>query len=81
MGKRSLFVTLTLLHIPRDMKTMLIRKQLSEDIVTENFDTGFVNGSSVIRIRNEEDLSDVWSASLPEEQHCSLVHIRSGMVP
>ena len=36
-----------------DMK-MLIREQLSEDIVTEDFDVGFVNGSSVIRIRNKE---------------------------
>ena len=44
-----------------DMK-MLIREQLSEDIVTEDLDIGFVNGSSVIRIRNKEDLSDVWSA-------------------
>ena len=44
-----------------DMK-MLIREQLSEDIVTEDFDIGFVNGSSVIRIRNKEDLSDVWAA-------------------
>ena len=41
---------------------MLIREQLNEDIVTEDFDIGFVNGSSVIRIRNKEDLSDVWSA-------------------
>ena len=30
--------------------------------VTEDFDIGFVNGSSMIRIRNKEDLSDVWSA-------------------
>ena len=27
-----------------------------------DFDIGFVNESSVIRIRNEEDLSNVWSA-------------------
>ena len=44
-----------------DMK-MLIREQLSKDIVAEDFDIGFVNGSSVIRIRSKEDLSDVWSA-------------------
>ena len=41
---------------------MLIREQLSEDIDAEDFDIGFVNGSSVIRICNKEDLSDVWSA-------------------
>ena len=44
-----------------DMKT-LIREQLSEDIVAEDLDIGFVNGSSVIRIHNKEDLSDMWSA-------------------
>ena len=27
-----------------------------------DFDIGFVNESSVIRIRNEEDLSNAWSA-------------------
>ena len=27
-----------------------------------DFDIGFVNEPSVIRIRNEEDLSNVWSA-------------------
>ena len=43
MGKHSLFVTLTLLQFPRDDMKMLIREQLSEDIVTEDFDIGFVN--------------------------------------
>lgn len=40
----------------------LIREQLNDDIVTEDFDVGFLNGSSVVRIRNKKDLFDVWSA-------------------
>lgn len=59
MGKHSLFVMLTLLQFSRVMT--LIREQLNEDIVTNDFDIGFVSGSSVVRIRNRKDLLDMWS--------------------
>lgn len=38
-----------------------IKQQLSEDITTDDFDIGFVDGSSIVRLRNKEDLVEVWS--------------------
>ena len=39
----------------------LIREQLNKDIVSGDFDIGFVIGSSAVRIHNKNDLLDVWS--------------------
>ena len=33
-----------------------VKLQLSEDIVTDDFDVGFVDGSSIVRLRNKEGL-------------------------
>ena len=38
-----------------------LKQQLSEDITTDDFDIGFVDGSSIVRLRNKEDLIEVWS--------------------
>ena len=38
----------------------LIRRQLSDDITTDDFDVGFFDGSNTIRIRTKEDLAEVW---------------------
>lgn len=39
----------------------LIKAQLSGDVVKE-FDVGYQNGSSVVNIRNSEDLQELWSS-------------------
>ena len=39
----------------------LIKTQLKDEI-KDRFDIGFVQGTSVVMIRNEEDLKDVWSS-------------------
>ena len=38
-----------------------IRNQLKEDVVSSDFDVGFLHGSSVITIRNSVDLADIWA--------------------
>lgn len=38
-----------------------IKRQLTDDIVDSDFDVGYVEGSSVVRIRNRRDLEEVWS--------------------
>lgn len=43
-----------------DLK-VAIREQLNEDIVAEDFDVGFVEGSSVVRMRSKQDLYELWS--------------------
>ena len=44
----------------KDLK-QAIRRQFSDDIIDDNFDVGYLEGSSVIRIRNGHDLEEVWS--------------------
>jgi len=60
MGKRSLFV-LTLLQFSHVMLEDINQRAVNGDIVTKDFDVGFVSGSSVVRIRNRKNLLDVWS--------------------
>ena len=40
----------------------LIRAQLREDISAYDFDVGYLNGASVVSIRNEDDLAEIWSS-------------------
>lgn len=42
----------------------LIRAQLREDISAYDFDVGYLNGASVVSIRNEDDLAEIWSSLL-----------------
>jgi len=37
----------------------LIKNQLQDDIVSQ-FDVGVVRGNSVVLVRNQEDIMDVW---------------------
>ena len=46
--------------ISRDALKTAIRGQLRKDIIRTDFDVGFMNGNSVISIRNQEDLSEIW---------------------
>ena len=39
----------------------LIRSQLQDDIISEHFDVGFMNGNNCVSIRSQEDLEEVWS--------------------
>jgi len=41
----------------------LIRAQLKEDIVAEEFDIGYVSGSNLITLRNTEDMVGLWSTA------------------
>ena len=43
-----------------DLK-ITIREQLCEDIIAEDFELGFVDGSNVVRIHNKDDFLEVWS--------------------
>ena len=45
----------------RDNLKAEIRGQLQGDIVSSDFDVGYVSGNSVISIRNPDDLSEIWS--------------------
>ena len=42
----------------------LIRAQLREDISAYDFNVGYLNGASVVSIRNEDDLAEIWSSLL-----------------
>ena len=42
----------------------LIRAQLREDITASEFDVGFISGTSVVSVRSEEDLAEIWSSQL-----------------
>ena len=46
--------------VSRDALKTAIRGQLRKDIIRTDFDVGFMNGNSVISIRNQEDLSEIW---------------------
>ena len=37
-----------------------IRAQLSEDITGGTFDVGYIQGSSAVSIRSNEDLAEIW---------------------
>ena len=39
----------------------IIRKNLRYDITSGHFDVGYIQGSSVVRIRSNEDLAELWS--------------------
>jgi len=39
----------------------LIRNQLKDDITSEDFDVGYINGSNRISIQNKEDIVEVWN--------------------
>ena len=43
-----------------DLKSM-IRKKLSDDITTGEFDVGYIQGTTVVRVRSSEDLEELWS--------------------
>lgn len=38
----------------------VIRKKLSDDITSGDFDVGYVQGTTVVRIRTSEDLEELW---------------------
>ena len=40
---------------------ILIRKNLKDDITSGDFDVGYIQGSSVVRVRSAEDLVELWS--------------------
>ena len=39
----------------------LIKQQLKEDAVCGDFDVGYVQGASVIRVRSKQDIKEMWS--------------------
>ena len=39
----------------------LIRSQLQDDIISENFDVGYMNGNNCAGVRSQQDLAEVWS--------------------
>ena len=39
----------------------VIRHQLIEEVTRSDFEIGFLHGTNVIRVRNQEDLSELWS--------------------
>ena len=41
--------------------TTIIRRNLSEDITSGDFDIGYLQGSVVVRIRTADDLKELWS--------------------
>ena len=43
-----------------DLKSV-IRRKLSSDIATGNFDVGYLQGSAVVRMRTPEHLEELWS--------------------
>ena len=43
-----------------DLK-LIIRQQLKEEIVANDFEVGFMSGTTVVQIRTTEDLSELWS--------------------
>ena len=59
--------TFTLRNVPVGMKTcqevkFLIRAQLHGDIIKDDFDVGYLQGSTVISLRSAEDLKEVWES-------------------
>ncbi len=34
---------------------------MGQEIVTEDFDIGYIQGSTVVRIRSKEDISELWA--------------------
>ena len=39
----------------------IIKEQLQHDVVSGDFDVGYVQGASVIRVRSREDIQEMWS--------------------
>ena len=39
----------------------VIRAQLKKDVITSDFDVGYISGSNMVSIRTQADLSEVWS--------------------
>ena len=51
-----------------------IRRKLSDDITTGDFDVGYVQGTTVVRIRTSDDLEELWSLlRQPQKKHSSVV--------
>ena len=51
-----------------------IRGQLRADIVSSDFDVGYVCENSVISIRNLDDLAEIWlDMTKKEKQGCTMV--------
>ena len=40
----------------------LIREQLQTDVIQGSFDVGYLQNNTVVSIRNEEDLSEIWTS-------------------
>ena len=55
----------------KDLK-QAIRRQLSDDII-DNFDVRYMEGSSVVRIRNGCDLEEVWSCIRNPGSKCKMI--------
>ena len=45
----------------RDELKHTIRSQLHGDVCSSDFDVGYISGSSIISIRNQADLSELWT--------------------
>ena len=50
----------------------IITKNLRYDITSGHFDVGYIQGSSVVRIRSNEDLAELWSL-LKKARHCGVM--------
>ena len=45
-----------------DNLKVAIRRKLSDDITTGDFDVGYVQGTTVVRVRTSDDLEELWSS-------------------
>ena len=48
------------IHTCNDLRCV-IRTHLGAEITTENFDVGYIQGLTVIRIRSKEDMTELWA--------------------
>ena len=66
--KASAFKTFTLRNIDSSkvdtcsQLRALIREQLRADIIQGSFDVGYLQNTTVVSIRNEEDLAEIWTS-------------------
>ena len=69
-GKLKMFTICNIgtnIHSCDDLKA-LIRNQISGNIITDDFDVGFLDGSNTIRICTKEDLAEVRSELLKQRK-------------
>jgi hypothetical protein len=59
--------------VSRECLKAMIKSQLHGDLISGDFDVGYVNGSSVISIRALEDLTEFWSATRKGSKNNAMV--------